>query len=97
MRSHWERLRDDPSSSFSELSKVGMWYAEVQFSSISAERCFGKMRSMEQGQRLAMEEPSFKTEMLCRCNKRVVDNLMQRGVTIAKQIAPGKALAEDVE
>ena len=65
-------------SRFPILSKVGRWYAEASTSSISAERAFSIMRTMENPRRFSMKKKAFQTELFVKLNDWVVEELLER-------------------
>ena len=60
---------------FPRLPVLGRWYAELPTSSVSAERLFGIMRSMEAPQMPAISEKQLTIELMAKVNSSIVDKI----------------------
>jgi hypothetical protein len=87
MREHWLKLQKE--GGYELLSDLSLWYAEVQASSISAERCFGIMRGMEDHKRFSMAEDMFKAELFIRCNTWLLNEVKKEAVKYALPLITG--------
>ena len=99
-REEWEEISDEdkavPMSEFwfgrrdkyPAISAQGQWYAEVQSSSVAAERAFAFMRRMEDPMRFSMKEPAFRAEMSFRVNHWLVEGLVASSYREAMGKAP---------
>ena len=56
------------------LQNLGAWHCEILTSSIAAERAFGVMRDVEAPKRLSMTFNNWRTEVMLRVNKWVVQS-----------------------
>ena len=55
--------------SYPLLYKLGLWYAAIPLSAVSAERAVGLMRVVETFKRNRIKEPAWHAEILLRYNK----------------------------
>lgn len=74
------------------LAKLGLWYAEIQSSSISAERCFGIMRGMEDSARYNMKKTAFVAELTFKVNKWVVQDMTKTAAATSRTLMKGLQL-----
>jgi hypothetical protein len=59
------------------LSKMGRWHANTPASNVEAERAFGQMRTLDDGRRNNLSTAGVREEVLIRCNKDLIEELLK--------------------
>ena len=72
----------DNTSKYKNIAELGLFYASVQTSSVSAESCFGIMRAVERPDKMRQKDPAWRAEIILRYNKWLVDKKWQETVAI---------------
>lgn len=71
MADFWRGLQDQ----YRHLAPLGMWYAEMPTSSVSAERLFAVMRSFKGRQRHRLSHKHVRAELMAKFNSGIVSRL----------------------
>jgi hypothetical protein len=63
---------------YQQLAPLGMWYAEMPTSSVSAERLFAVMRSFESSQRHRLTHSHVRAELMAKFNRSIVSRMERK-------------------